>query len=905
MTVQEQGKPGQKCKVLKSWMTEEGSRAFEVQALQTGEIMTIVESGSAAPAVGPSRARAMATRIFHWGRNDIPPEGTPLPPPALVQTTIPDKEVESSKKTVIAQTPVGETISIPQGKSVMAAPERIAISPAPVTQVAATSDPGPQPLPVGATKSSTKDEAEEKAPEPRWTKPAPRQVAQGKASQSPYAPLRLPSGPRPKNESRPMTALNSSPSGNGATSYSSLAGPTVAKANSTAAMSPAAPEKEQTAQKPDGIVPLDPVPLNTDADSGSKPKATADKGTAGSTTQFLPKPLYPPKPRSAGSGKMMADAGTAAGSDQPKPLPAGVQAAPTSDWRESWGKPQDHSSKAAGSTLPVARSERTDPLLKDPENYGSPPADQTTAEKMPSSPVPASQAGGNNAEPNFGPIQTVEPQEERKHRGIFNSLLSAFSRKKETTPVEYTVVKPVPEKTEPVKMATEAAKAEPAKSAPEVAKTEPAKSDPEPSKFHFTLPEWAKGGKAKPPLPPEPAKVQQTKGSDSTTGEKAKDPLPPEPAKVQQTMGPTAPETTPDSTPGRPLGTASVMAAYPAGSGSVQYVPVSVVTLPDSTRPPEPRLPEPPKPKLPEAPQPNQAQNGMWANAFSDDAAANQPQGGGPNQPPYGWPGPMQQNNRHPLEGFSMQPTSCTGPMGRMPLPPTPSTAMSGPGGISPPPSLAYQRQQQQAMYMGQAGYPPMQPGMYPPNMGMPGQQGMYPPNMGMPGQQGMYPPNMPMPPQPGMYGPNVGNAAGQAMRPMGPGVVPAGYNSPAQGNMPAFVPNRPLVGPEGPSAQPIPQLLGILQESLYPSQREWAVESLAGYDWRTHPHIVEALVTAAAKDPAATVRTECVRALGKMNVNTLPVVNAVQALKGDADPRVRQAVEDTLATLTATKAEK
>src|SRR5438105_13032149 len=44
-TVQEMGKAGQKCKVLKTWKTPDGKTAYQVQALDTSEMMTIVESG--------------------------------------------------------------------------------------------------------------------------------------------------------------------------------------------------------------------------------------------------------------------------------------------------------------------------------------------------------------------------------------------------------------------------------------------------------------------------------------------------------------------------------------------------------------------------------------------------------------------------------------------------------------------------------------------------------------------------------------------------------------------------------------------------------------------------------------------------------------------------------------------
>src|SRR5579871_212571 len=84
-TVQEAGKAGQKCKVLKTWKTHDGKIAYQVQALDTGEMMTIVETGSARDMVGTqggtgTHAQAVATRIFHWGLERMPPPGTPVPP---------------------------------------------------------------------------------------------------------------------------------------------------------------------------------------------------------------------------------------------------------------------------------------------------------------------------------------------------------------------------------------------------------------------------------------------------------------------------------------------------------------------------------------------------------------------------------------------------------------------------------------------------------------------------------------------------------------------------------------------------------------------------------------------------------------------------------------------------------
>jgi hypothetical protein len=124
----------------------------------------------------------------------------------------------------------------------------------------------------------------------------------------------------------------------------------------------------------------------------------------------------------------------------------------------------------------------------------------------------------------------------------------------------------------------------------------------------------------------------------------------------------------------------------------------------------------------------------------------------------------------------------------------------------------------------------------------------------------------------------------------MGRAVVPAGYQA-----APSYEQAR--------ASQGVSQMQTALRDSLYPSQREWAAESLATVDWRTNPQVVEALLTAARNDPAATVRAACVRCLCKMNVNTLPVVTTVQSLKTDPDPRVRQEVDQALMVLVPSSA--
>jgi hypothetical protein len=97
-----------------------------------------------------------------------------------------------------------------------------------------------------------------------------------------------------------------------------------------------------------------------------------------------------------------------------------------------------------------------------------------------------------------------------------------------------------------------------------------------------------------------------------------------------------------------------------------------------------------------------------------------------------------------------------------------------------------------------------------------------------------------------------------------------------------------------------VAQLLAVLRDSLYPSQREWAAETLAGQRGvQSQPQVVQGLLNAAKDDPAPSVRAGCVRAIAQLQVNTVPAVALVQSLKNDPDPRVRREAEQALPALT------
>jgi hypothetical protein len=75
LTLQEQDRPGQRCKLLKAWRTPDGSRAYLVQVVQTAELLTVVESAPADP-----KGKSAAMKIYHWGSSPLCPADAPMAP---------------------------------------------------------------------------------------------------------------------------------------------------------------------------------------------------------------------------------------------------------------------------------------------------------------------------------------------------------------------------------------------------------------------------------------------------------------------------------------------------------------------------------------------------------------------------------------------------------------------------------------------------------------------------------------------------------------------------------------------------------------------------------------------------------------------------------------------------------
>jgi len=87
VTVTENGKTI-RCRLVETWKLADGTTAHKLQAVESGEFITILDDPTAAPTNG----KAMTKRIFHWGlKSRTPPPGVPelsVPPELMVDSGI-------------------------------------------------------------------------------------------------------------------------------------------------------------------------------------------------------------------------------------------------------------------------------------------------------------------------------------------------------------------------------------------------------------------------------------------------------------------------------------------------------------------------------------------------------------------------------------------------------------------------------------------------------------------------------------------------------------------------------------------------------------------------------------------------------------------------------------------------
>ena len=109
ITVNEDGKAPRKCKVLKEWTTLNGNRAFQVEALDNGEYMTVeVMKGN------------NSSKIYHWTNKTTPPQNSPRPTDNPVKT--------DSSRTVEARPAIRNNNDLPMQTAVNSQKESLPLS---------------------------------------------------------------------------------------------------------------------------------------------------------------------------------------------------------------------------------------------------------------------------------------------------------------------------------------------------------------------------------------------------------------------------------------------------------------------------------------------------------------------------------------------------------------------------------------------------------------------------------------------------------------------------------------------------------------------------------------------------------------------------------------------------------
>ena len=147
---------------------------------------------------------------------------------------------------------------------------------------------------------------------------------------------------------------------------------------------------------------------------------------------------------------------------------------------------------------------------------------------------------------------------------------------------------------------------------------------------------------------------------------------------------------------------------------------------------------------------------------------------------------------------------------------------------------------------------------------------------------------------------PALGQMEGPAMAAAAQTVPGASMASPVPGQFVQQAANGPASG-----VRPGPEVGGdtqrsvaTLRNSLMPSEREMAAESLGSTDARSNPAIISELLRSACDDPAPAVRCACLRSLMKMNVNSGVAMATLQGLKNDSNPQVRAIAQEALAAV-------
>lgn len=884
-TVQEAGKAGQKCKVLKSWKTPEGKTAYQVQALDTGEMMTIVETGSVKnlPAVSAdngSRAQAVTTRIFHWGMERMPPPGTPMPPvensakmppprslpePQTIVTTDP---VATARPTV----PVRSETTQPPIVTYTEPPKRSRLFPwfsrSTETQVPPTPMVLPQANSVGSAPTTPSSATLQNST------PTMPPASSGSRGTEPWTPIlnkpnSLPDKPSDSLAPRPtvynpysaLTPAASAP----ATPPSTVAPHRIvqvvppksdAPSSATSSLAPAdlAPKSPLVNQQ---AVPLAPVPSTVIPSANEKKPPTATLNASGQPTSARPGPssttsttvpgkTVPATPSIVTPSVPLASGGstTVPSANDKKPANAALNVSGPSTTALPAPNPTTNT-MVPFRTAPATPSTVTPP----PTMLASPPSgSKPSTLNLTTTPFPSVTAAKTNASIPTGPsISVPSTVSSPQPSNLSGSTATSMKRVDEPKPATTMMT---PSMSITTGTPTQVKRFEETKPAATIPTSSPVTTVNTPAPVTIAPPtDWRKSwGKTEENKAPATDKPVQSSGDSKPAP--AKSLLPQADSKRPDPLQmPTQYDRRPaDEKPSaQKMDTMLVPAAAAAPSTAVKPT-VTTVPQPVTTIAPPVKVAPP-------------------ASSLSVPLGAQSViQAGDPG------PGAVR---------YIPVPVVTIPDVRRAPVPPMTTPAqVYGMSGAAPQTSAGMQANaftpapSRQALAQTTNAFGSGVPAMATTASSSPI------PASGSPSSNN--PANA-----------NVVSARFHGATPANQ-VVPATYQAALAPAMPPC-PSLTLVKP---TPENIHQLVTSLRDSLYPSQREWAADNLAAVDWRTHPEVVQVLTATAREDPAATVRVGCIRCLARMNVNTVPVVSAVRDLKNDVDPRVRQEAERALSTL-------
>ncbi len=921
ITLQEKDHAAQKCRLLKAWKTAEGKQAYQLQVLETGEMLTVVETEEGYHPSGNSKVRAVSTRIFHWGQSKTPPTGCPVPPAEGVasKSVVPavDKHptgTPSRATPVSAQTPtLPEPVVIkPLTPSKPLAPVVPPTRPETVKSVTAPTTSTPA-KPTASTTASKPSVTAPKTPTVASTTvtgpktptvastPSKETTATKKPAQQPTQPLGKVHGPQFGEKVQPVVKS--------ATPHPAPSTPLVLPLTKDpvppggkvwpAAFSGQAPHvikqvepKRQT--EPTSSIPAPPrsaTPATatrpSDAHPGTTPRTMGTVGKVpvepktvatkdvGKTPTIPAKEPVKTQPVPTTSKEEVPTPVTV---KKPRPVvPSSTEPAQPTDWRQSWGKVESKAVEPVDKdapplpvkpvALPYPKERKDGDPLTTPEAYTKKVHDVVpSTKKHPRSTdgrfaLDTVQKPTAPTKPADGPVQaTYKKETTTLPPAPPGPMLPPAPPVPAPTPVKVEEKKPVLPPPAPAPVVTPA-KVEEKKPVPPPPVPTPTITPVKVEEKKPTVPEPVPSAAPVPGPTPllTPARVEEKKPATP-------------PAPVMPVVTPSTSSSAKPSTTG-PITTVSEHVVTPTpvpGGAPVEVSPDvplgsgSVLAAGEVKYVPVPIVTVPDVKKVPRGPMTPPPVAPQPNQAFMNPARGGM--GGERVSNAFTTPAPSQ-----PLPpdmgktGPGMSNAFSAPDMGVVPQ------QLPGMPGQQPTPEqmVAMQQQmaamQQHAAAMQQAQVVPGRPMLVPqPIPGM---------------AQGPY--QAPASPMTQGYTPASYQAAGMAAPGMS-GVAPAHFQAPAQG---------PLT---------VPQTVAMLTQSDYPSQREWAADQLGDLDWRQNPITVQSLQNTARSDPAPLVRAACVRTLARMRANSAPVLATIHSLKNDPDPRVRDAVTEALAVLQA-----